>query len=124
MSNIPTLKAMVEKVLTDMPVTRNSDIALTIEIWKRYYPNKLIMSNDRLYVDTASLFELPREDNVKRIRAQFNADGKYYPTVLEIVKKRSLNEQIWRAELGYRETSKTLWPTKQLSYTERLKKYD
>lgn len=97
------LTRKVEAVLRDIPETRNSDIRLTIEIWKRYYPHKLIQGakTQRLVVPLDELYNLPREDNVKRIRAQFQNDRlKYLPTTWEVAKKRKINEEVWRKCMG------------------------
>lgn len=116
-----TLKTQVEQVLIDLPETRNSDIALTIEIWKRFYPKWLTKDpQGNLYVPLARMYDLPREDNVKRIRAKFNSNGKYYPTDIKVAKARGINEQSWRVALGYPETNQTYYPTKAPSYTENF----
>lgn len=97
-----TLKKQVEEVLRDIPESRNSDITLTIEIWKRYYPERLdIHARYGVSMPLRNLYDLPREDNVKRIRAQFQSAGKYFPTSLEVVKQRKINEDNWRIALGY-----------------------
>ena len=91
---IKTLKKQVEMVLKSYPETRNSDIALTIRVWKMFYDVR-----DQIFLN--QLYDLPNQDNVKRVRAKFNSEGKYYPTSLEVAKKRKLNEVIWRREMGY-----------------------
>lgn len=102
---IQTLKRMVEEVLQDIPETRDSDIRLTIEIWKRFYPQRILMSaTNREMVALDSLYDLPREDNVKRIRAKFQNDPEmplYPPTKLEIALERGFNEETWKKALGY-----------------------
>lgn len=47
------------------------------------------------------LFDLPREDNVKRIRAKFNEEGLYLPTSEEVAKRRNMNIPEWREAMGY-----------------------
>ena len=108
---IKTLKAMVENVLRDIPETRNSDITLTIEIWKRFYPEKTI-GGECSAVRFAQLYELPREDNVKRARAYFQNDKRLYlPTSEAVAKARGINKDEWRVAMGY--------PTKQTAGTEK-----
>lgn len=97
-----TLKKQVEQILSKYPETRNSDIKLTLFIWREFYPTYLKMIDGRAYVKCSDLFNLPREDNVKRIRAKFNADNLYMPTDLDVIKQRGIKENLWRAELGYR----------------------
>lgn len=110
--NLKTLNGQVEYILSTNEQSRNSDIVLTIEVWRRFYP-KLVQNKDGLlwekvppleFVFLKDLFELPREDNVKRIRAKFQNDKtapKYLPTDIEVVKARGINEETWRAHLGY-----------------------
>ena len=115
-----TLKKQVEAVLIEMPEARNSDITLTIEVWRRFYEGKLkyASSGDAFptLVSLKDLYDLPREDNIKRIRAKLNAEGRYWPTDLKIVLARGLNEDKWREDLGYPTRAETQNPTKQESY--------
>lgn len=116
-----TLKQQIENILRDDPRTRNSDIALTIEVWKRYYREKIGFL-DRPAVPAIaleSLYDLPREDNVKRIRAKFNAEGKYWPTDLAVAKGRGILEDKWREAMGYPKVEETKHPTRE-SYTEPI----
>ena len=113
------LKDMVEEILRNVPATRNSDIALMICIWKKYYPQFVTtLDSDNYYVSLESLYELPREDTIKRMRATLNAEGKYYPTDWGVAKKRGLKEDQWREELGYPVKSETRFPTKVDSYMD------
>ena len=101
------LKVEVETILQNIPETRNCDIRLTIEIWKAFYPSKILKretvpEGSKLAIDLDSLFVLPREDNVKRWRAIFQNDlGKYLPTIWEVARKRKINVERWREALGY-----------------------
>ena|SRR3990167_5086070 len=99
--NIKRLKRTVEDVLSDNPKTRNSDISLTIEIWKRYCSAQLTYIGGEPYVALGELYGLPREDNIKRIRAALNAKGLYWPTDWKVAKARGINEDRWRIALGY-----------------------
>lgn len=94
--------------LEDMPETRNSDITLTIAIWRRFYPQYVVDGS----VQLSDLYTLPREDNIKRVRAKLNADGKYYPSILEVALHRRIKEDDWRKFMGYpilpREEVKTM----------------
>ncbi|WP_457635822.1 hypothetical protein [Persephonella sp.] len=96
------LKNKVEKILKEFPETRNSDISLTIQIWRTFYPE--FLETDKLgreLVCLDALFELPREDIVKRYRAKFNEEGLYLPTDEEVLRQRHLKEKQFRKELGY-----------------------
>ena len=102
------LKQQVLFCLETYPATRNSDIALTIQIWKSYYGDKLYFSDKtkQWYVKLDYLFDLPREDNVKRIRAKIqNEEGLFLPTDEEVIKQRKLEEKMWRQKLGYGENN-------------------
>lgn len=49
-------------------------------------------------VELGSIINLPREDNIKRIRAKIqNEEHKYLPTTLEVARQRKIAEEDWRA---------------------------
>lgn len=49
-------------------------------------------------VELKNIMDLPREDNVKRIRAKFQNEKKMYlPTSLEVAKQRKISDEEWRA---------------------------
>lgn len=89
---IKRLKLQVEAVLQDEPETRNSDIALTIAVWRRFYG---VVDS----VDVEDLYKLPREDNVKRLRAMFNAEGRFLPTRWDVAKRRGIEMARWRTAM-------------------------
>lgn len=101
---VPRLKKMVELMLEANPMykgveARNSDIALTVLIWLRWYDVDETVQLERL-------FHLPREDNVKRVRAVFqNTEHKYLPTDPSILIKRGIEEAYWFDALGYNLTA-------------------
>ena len=97
------LKKEVEHCLQHFPETRNSDIELTIRIWETFYPEKLFEAphNGNTSVEVRSLFDLPREDNVKRIRAKFTEQDKYLPTSWEVAEQRQIEEGRWRAYIRF-----------------------
>ena len=100
MSNIPKLTKMVEEILTEIPETRNSDIKLTIEIWKIYYPQYIKNRAGEEVVSLRTLYDLPREDNIKRLRAFIqNTEGRLLPTTWEIAKQRGINKEIWESSI-------------------------
>lgn len=117
-------KDMVEECLRNIPETRNSDITLMIEIWKRYFSQKVRKgATGKEGVWLEDLYELPREDNVKRVRAKLNAQGKYYPTDWKVAKARGIKEDIWRQELGYPTKDQTIHPTKSDSYMDEQRSF-
>lgn len=99
---IKELKHKVEWTLKNHPETRNSDVVLTKKIWESYYQHFLFLDGQAKWcVRLEHMNELPREDNVKRIRAKFNQDGKYLPDDPKVREARGINEQEWRKFLGY-----------------------
>lgn len=96
------LKNKVYEILGEFPNTRNSDILLRHEIIRKFYPNYIYNVNGQEYISFASEYELPREDNVKRIRAKIqNELGEFLPTSWAVAKKRGIKEQEWKNALGY-----------------------
>lgn len=96
------LKNKVIYCLENYPQTRNCDISLTLIIWWKFHNSSLEFFNDDYYVRCKDLRWLPREDNVKRIRAKLqNDENKYLPTDEEVRKQRGIQEEQWRKYLGY-----------------------
>lgn len=97
------LKRKILNILHDIPETRNCDVLLTTEIWKRYNPKclKFRQEDSRIYIAIDDLQKIPREDHVKRIRAKIQNDKKrplhlrYLPTREEVAKQRKLNMAEW-----------------------------
>lgn len=109
------LKTQVKNILDWCPYTRNSDIDLWVEIIKSFYwPEWLSLlhrvqswdSTDRDSVKQMSslkefMHEVPNQDNVKRLRADFNSKGKFLPTSPMVAKARKFNQEWWKKQLGY-----------------------
>lgn len=100
---IKHLRKHILEVLESTPKARNSDQYLTLCIWNRYYPRYIKRdADDKPYVLLADVMQLPREDNVKRIRAKIqNVEKKWLPTEEAIAKQRKLNMDEWRVAMGY-----------------------
>ena len=102
-TRIRKLREKVLAVLEAVPESRNSDQYLTLCIWNRYYPGlltevELPTGQKAKAVLLRNVMELPREDNVKRIRAKIqNEEGKFLPTSWEVAKQRKINEETWKA---------------------------
>ena len=96
------LKKIILESLENCPDTRNSDIKLTNFIWINYFPDLVSIDKDGEYtVKLLDLYKLPREDNVKRIRAKIqNEEHLFLPTDPEVRKKRKISEQEWRIYLN------------------------
>lgn len=105
--NFTTLKEQVENILRDIPDARNSDITLTIELWKRYYPNMVITNGVEDWgIELKNLYELPREGVIGRVRRMIQSDKKrtvemrYLPTSLEVARQRHINEELWHQAMA------------------------
>ena len=101
MSKIKDLDRKVRYCLSKDEASRNSDIRLTQVIWWTYYRDSLKEIDNVFYVSLGKLFDLPREDNIKRIRAKIQNEEKLYlPTDPKVAKKRGWLEDDWRTYLG------------------------
>lgn len=103
-SAIESLKKKILRVLEENPKARDSDQWLTLKIWALYYPSKIKTIEEevngvvrpRKYVCLEDILDLPREDNVKRIRAKIqNEEHRFMPTTLEVAKQRKISEEDW-----------------------------
>lgn len=95
------LKVQVLKILQDFPKSRDSDQWLTIKLWCVFYPTRIhrLIGNvkSKPYIFLEDIMEMPREDNVKRIRAIIqNEEKKFLPTTWEVAKQRDINELEWK----------------------------
>lgn len=102
---------MVLDCLERFPETRNSDVALTIKIWEEYHKSKIMVDfqSKRNYVFLEDIFDLPREDGIKRIRAKIqNEKLMFLPTDLEVARQRDINYEVWRAHMAQPQFPKTL----------------
>jgi hypothetical protein len=96
------LEQQIRHTLAMDEKSRNSDIRLTQMLWWNHYRSYMKMIDGKVYVNVANLFDLPREDNIKRIRAKIQNELKeFLPTDPSIAKKRGWQEDEWRKFLGY-----------------------
>lgn len=100
-TEIKNLRKKIEYVLENFPKGRDSDQWLTLKIWALYYPDYIKVDkgtvNDRKFVYLEDIMSLPREDNVKRIRAVIqNVEKRYLPTSWKVAKQRKINEEEWK----------------------------
>ena len=94
LKTLTTLQSQVEYCLENDPITRDSDICLMIAIWKTFKD----VDNT---IELNELYDLPREDNIKRIRARIqNRLGLYLPNSWEVAKQRRINRQVWESYLN------------------------
>jgi hypothetical protein len=91
------LKEKIRDILDKYPLTRNSDIGLMIALWKIHFPKYIkVGGGGRQGIWLEDLFNLPREDHIKRIRAMFQNDkGLYLPSDPAVRKQRKISEEKW-----------------------------
>lgn len=92
------LKDQVEIILSDYPKTRDSDVTLVIELWKKFYSAHIKKaSNGEFGVYLSSLYTLPTHESIKRIRALIqNDENRFLPTEFKIRKQRRILEDKWK----------------------------
>lgn len=96
---IDTLKNRVYKILEKYPKARDSDIHLMLILWQVYFPSRVHRDGEDTpkYVYLRDIMDLPREDNIKRVRAIIqNVDGEFLPTSEAVAKQRKINAEVWR----------------------------
>src|SRR3990167_4217378 len=96
------LRWQIEDCLFKFPDTRNDDIALTRMIWITHWGQYVQLISGSYMVKLDDLYQIPREDHIKRIRAKIqNEEFKFLPTSWEVAKGRGIAEDKWRAIMGY-----------------------
>lgn len=95
---IKELKSKILKILAEFPKARDSDIWLTIKLWTLYYPTRIDRTDpENPKIALKDILEMPREDNVKRIRAKIqNEEHLYLPESFQVRKQRKISEDEWR----------------------------
>ncbi len=100
---ITKLKSQVLEILEKYPKARDSDQWLTIKLWCVFYPSRIQVlapedpQVNRKYVFLEDIMDLPREDNVKRLRAIIqNVEHRFLPTTWEVARQRKINEDEWK----------------------------
>lgn len=78
------LQDKVQAILHTYPETRNSDTELTIQYWKQYYPQRIQDGKIKL----ESLFDLPQQDALGRVRRKIQEKDLYLPTDPQVAKRR------------------------------------
>ena len=95
-AKIKNLRKIVETELSHNKKARNDDQFLTLSIWWRYYPEYFILHECKYYIKADAVLSLPREDNIKRLRAKIqNEEHKHLPTNADVRKKRGISEEVW-----------------------------
>jgi len=91
------LKNQILVMLREFPDTRNSDIKLMIHLWNRYYPAHIKNTSGGQGIFLSSLYTLPTQESIKRIRAVVqNDEHKYLPSDSKVRKQRRIKEEEWR----------------------------
>ena len=89
----------VERCLENHTRSRNDDIDLLRLVWQTFYDVKwYTITRDQMKT-------LITQERVKRIRAKLNSEGKYYPTNMEVVRARRLNEDVYRTYYWHKNKS-------------------
>lgn len=96
-NKLQNLKFEVEQILDMFPETRNNDQHLTMKLWVQKFPKAIeILPDGTQAVRLVDIMLLPREDNVKRVRAIIqNEEHRYLPTLQSVRKKRQIAESVW-----------------------------
>ncbi len=101
MNSILKLKDQVEYILRDHPHTRNDDTDLMVQLWVTYYPHALERNmHNQLRVPIGALKHIPQLDAISRCRRKIQEE-KYLPTQEDVVIKRKMNIDVWKASMGY-----------------------
>ena len=101
MSTINNLKTKVEYCLQNYPETRDNDITLFIKLIKSYPCYNVFLNpgenfiSDESTIKLKDLYELPKQEDVARIRRKFNQQGKYKTENEEIIRLRQEAEKEW-----------------------------
>lgn len=92
MSNLDTLKGMIEKCLRDFPHTRNDDIDLQIQVIRLAENNGTLCE----FSIPINFLRKYREDYIKRVRAHFqNVKNVYLPSDPQVRLGRKISEEKW-----------------------------
>ena len=96
------LRKQVETCLHHYPEARDSDVTLMIKVWEHFYPKHIKQgATGERGIWLKDLYDLPREDNIKRVRDIIqNVLGRYLPTSWAVAKQRKINEERWRAYIA------------------------
>ena len=92
------LKDQVEVILKDYPASRDSDITLTIALWKKFYSAHIkVTSTNEAGIYLKSLYALPSQESIKRVRALIqNDEHRLLPTDSRVRRTRRIKEEEWR----------------------------
>jgi len=89
-------------MLEAVPNTRNHDGELWAYVCNHFFPDSFRTIDGERWVRVKDVaYNLPSQDNIKRIRAQFqNDDGLFPPTDPQVVLKRQRNEKEWESHIN------------------------
>jgi hypothetical protein len=91
------LKTRVSGVLAEFPDTRNCDIKLMIYLWNKYYPAHIKNTSGGQGIFLSSLYTLPTQESIKRVRAIIqNDEHRWLPTDEKVRRRRRVLEEEYR----------------------------
>ena len=91
------LKNKVNSILATCPETRNCDIKLMIYLWNRYYPTHIKNTTGGQGIFLSSLYTLPTQESIKRVRAIVqNDEHRFLPTEEKVRRQRRISEDEWK----------------------------
>lgn len=102
MINYSKLSSKVEQCLRNDDESRNSDTRLYNYLLLNYsgYKDKLVFFNGGYCIPLIARYELPKEEDVCRIRRKLNSKGLYMPTDEKILIQRRLAEKEWHETMS------------------------
>lgn len=95
---ITMLKDKVEYVLKHHPASRSCDKYLAVALWYKFYNNFIIEvgADKEKAILLKNIVKLPSQELIARCRRKFQESNLYLPTLLNVAKKRKIQEQVWR----------------------------
>jgi hypothetical protein len=92
------LKNKVSNILNEHPETRNCDIKLMIYLWNKHFSAHIkVTNNGQQGIYLSSLYTLPTQESIKRVRAIIqNDEHRFLPTDEKVRRQRRVSEDEWR----------------------------
>lgn len=88
-----SIEGKVERILYNIPETRNCDIKLALKIWQSY-------DGATDPISLSSILGLTNFNTISRARRKFQSKGEYLPTDRNVLIKRGLLQKEYRKHYG------------------------